>query len=499
MSSLMETFSRARPEAWPTLIAFVVGIVAPSLLFRRYSKLSDIPGPFFASLTRLWHVRHIVIGDQNLKLVELHRKHGHFVRVSHDEVSVSHPDGLRQILLAPLPKGPWYKAMQFPDWRWENPMAELDPKKKVERSRNFAPAYTLSNLLKAEANIDEVIARLCGWMDHYADQGKPMDLDWFFTYASFDIIGEIIFSKQFGFLESGTDIKNTIHNIANLNAYAASAGFYRWFHYLLVNPFVTWAQLMPHNHLFEVTFGAVEERRKNPDARYDLIAHWLKVHEEHPERLSMKNIEAHSFQAVGAGSDTISSGLQSFVYHIIRTPEGKHWQRCRDEIKAAQSQGRCKDRVVSYADAQKLPHLQACIKEALRVFSPTPMGLPRVVPEGGLTIGGKTFAPGTILSINSWVMHYSTEIWGPDAAEFKPERWLGDDAAVLEKYFMPWGQGYAACPGQNIARLELSKVTATIVRDYEIRQVDPHQQWVWKARFAMLPHDWPVYVTKASS
>ncbi|KAH6659961.1 cytochrome P450 [Truncatella angustata] len=489
----MSSFSEAlfRPEAWPTLIAILIGFIIPTLLLRRYSKLSDIPGPFFASITRLWHVRHIIIGDQNVKLVELHKEHGHFVRVSHDEVSVSHPDAMKKILLAPLRK--------FPDWRWENPFAELDPKKKIERSRNFAPAYALSSILKSEAAIDDVIAKLCDWMNEYADEKKPMDLDWFFTYASFDIIGEVIFSKQFGFIETGTDVKNAIHNVANLNAYGAIAGFYHWFHYLVCNPLVTWTQLMPYGHMYDVTFTAIDQRRKNPDARYDLIAHWLKQHEEHPERLSMRNIEAHSFQAVGAGSDTVSSGLQSFVYHIIRNPEGRHWQKCRDEIRDAQSQGMCNERVVSFADAQKLPYLQACIKEGLRVFSPTPMGLPREVPTGGLTIGDKTFAAGTILSVNSWVMHYSTEIWGPDAAEFRPERWLGEDADALDKYFMVWGQGYAACPGQKIARLEMSKITATIVRDYDIRQVDPQQQWVWKARFAMLPHEWPVYVTKANS
>ncbi|KAK6218188.1 hypothetical protein LQW54_002941 [Pestalotiopsis sp. IQ-011] len=362
---------------------------------------------------------------------------GHFVRVSHNEVSVSHPDAVKKILLAPLPKAPWYKVMQFPDWRWENPMSVLDPKRKNELSKNFAPAYTNSNLLKSEAVVDEVIAKLCEWMDKHVESQEPMGLDWFFTYTSFDIIGEIAFSKKFGFLAAGEDVGNTIHNIAALNAYGAIAGFFPRFHYLLANPFVTWTKLMPHGHLYDVTLNTIEKRRENPDARFDLIAHWFKVHKEHPERLSMKNIEAHTFQAVGAGSDTVSTALQSLVYHIIRNPEGNHWQRVRNEIQSAQQEGRCKDQVVSFADAQRLPYLQACIKEAMRVFSPTPMALARRVPEGGLTIGDKTFAPGPLVSVNSWVIHFSTEIWGSDAAEFRPDRWLGENAAALEKNFMP--------------------------------------------------------------
>jgi len=44
--------------------------------------------------------------------------------------------------------------------------------------------------------------------------------------------------------------------------------------------------------------------------------------------------------------------------------------------------------------------VQACVKEALRVFGPVPMGLPRIAPKGGLTIGHRTIPEGTIISIN---------------------------------------------------------------------------------------------------
>jgi cytochrome P450 len=44
--------------------------------------------------------------------------------------------------------------------------------------------------------------------------------------------------------------------------------------------------------------------------------------------------------------------------------------------------------------------VQACVKEALRIFGPVPMGLPRIAPKGGLTIGDRTIPEGTIVSIN---------------------------------------------------------------------------------------------------
>ncbi len=315
-------------------------------------------------------------------------------------------------------------------------MSTLDPKKKTERSRNLAAGYTLSNVIRSEDAISSTIERLLGWMDRFAEKGEPMHLDKFFTYTAFDVVGEVVFSQPFGFLEQGVDIGNSISNSLALNAYAAVGGFFQPWNMMVANPFVTWLQIMPMGHLFNTTMKAINERERNPDARFDLAAHWFKTLAQHPERMHLRDIHAQATTSVGAGADTVSCGLQAFVYHMLRHPTA--WARVRAEIDVARrDRGLCADRVVAFEHAQQLPYLQACIKEALRVFGPVPMGLPRVAPKGGLTIGGRTFPAGTILSINPWVMHLSKEIWGPDAHEFNPDRWLSESAAGLEKYWIP--------------------------------------------------------------
>jgi cytochrome P450 len=81
-------------------------------------------------------------------------------------------------------------------------------------------------------------------------------------------------------------------------------------------------------------------------------------------------------------------------------------------------------------------YLQACIKEALRIFSPVPMGLARIAPEGGLAFGERTIPAGTIVSVSPWVIHYSKELWGQDADKFNPDRWLKGDVSAKEKYWV---------------------------------------------------------------
>lgn len=354
-------------------------------------------------------------------------------------MSVSHPDAIKKILLAPLHKGYWYKALAIPDYRFQTPMSTTEPKKKNEMSRHFSAGYTLSNLLQNEEAVDSTVKMFLEHLDRYAASGTPFQLDQYFTFMAFDVVGEMLFSKQFGFLKNDRDVGDAIKNGTVLSVYASVIGFIRWFHVtLLGNPFMTWLGLLPMGHLYDTTVKALDERLDNRDSRFDAVAHWFKALDKNPEKVKIRDVYAVATGAVGAGSDTVSCALQSFVYHMNRHPDA--WQRVREEMDEATKEGRCQDQVVSFADAQKLPFLQICIKEALRVFAPVPMGLPRVVPEGGLTIGDQTLPAGTIVSINAWVMQRNKDIWGPDAREFNPDRWLSDNAAGLDKFFMAVSQ-----------------------------------------------------------
>lgn len=44
----------------------------------------------------------------------------------------------------------------------------------------------------------------------------------------------------------------------------------------------------------------------------------------------------------------------------------------------------------------------------------------------------------------------------------------------------------------------MSKILATLVRDYSFRQQDPTQEWKWEAYFTIVPHSWPCHVERRS-
>ena len=69
------------------LLIAIASFAASVLVKRRYlSPLSRYPGPFIASISRLWYTHVNWQGSQHEVLVELHAKYGDIVRVAPNEV-----------------------------------------------------------------------------------------------------------------------------------------------------------------------------------------------------------------------------------------------------------------------------------------------------------------------------------------------------------------------------------------------------------------------------
>ncbi len=61
------------------------------------------------------------------------------------------------------------------------------------------------------------------------------------------------------------------------------------------------------------------------------------------------------------------------------------------------------------------------------------MPLERIVPEEGAQICGEFIRRGTVVGMHAWVVHRNKEVYGQDAGEFRPERWLEADPEQLKK------------------------------------------------------------------
>jgi len=106
---------------------------------------------------------------------------------------------------------------------------------------------------------------------------------------------------------------------------------------------------------------------------------------------------------------------------------------------------------IAYAEAIKLPYLKACINEGMRLHPSVGLTMPRLVPAGGATISGFHFPEGYRVGVNSAVVHYDKDVFGPDADEFNPDRWNEGDALRMERTMVVFGAGPRTCIGKNVS------------------------------------------------
>lgn len=106
----------------------------------------------------------------------------------------------------------------------------------------------------------------------------------------------------------------------------------------------------------------------------------------------------------------------------------------------------------------------------MRIHSTSSLGLPRQIPQGSapINICGRIFHAGDVVSVPSYTIHHSTEIWGPDAEAFNPDRWAPERLTARQKAaFIPFSTGPRACVGRNVAEMELTCIVGTVFRNFE--------------------------------
>jgi cytochrome P450 len=122
-------------------------------------------------------------------------------------------------------------------------------------------------------------------------------------------------------------------------------------------------------------------------------------------------------------------------------------------------------RPIKNSEAQKMPYLDAVIKESLRTFPPVSGLMSKAVPEGGDNFKGTYLPAGTTVAFSTFAA-CRDKIFGEDATTFRPERWLYDDEDVIKEreatLGLVFGQGRWLCVGRELALMEIRKVVVEV-------------------------------------
>ncbi|KAF8435673.1 cytochrome P450 [Boletus edulis BED1] len=200
------------------------------------------------------------------------------------------------------------------------------------------------------------------------------------------------------------------------------------------------------------------------------------------QRLSDEDVLAQVPTFLVAGHETTSTAVTWALFAMTKAPEIQ--VKLREELLSVDTETPSMDELMA------LPYLDAVVRETLRVHSPVPNTLrfatkDDVIPiekpytdKYGVMHDSIRISKGDPIFIPILVPNRSTELWGPDAHEFMPERWQSIPEAVSHipgvwGHLMSFLGGPRACIGYRFSLVEMKAILFTLVRAFEFELAVP--------------------------
>jgi cytochrome P450 len=323
--------------------------------------------------------------------------------------------------------------------------------------------YSGKEVPHLEEDIDVSVKELIDLVERKCvTENKSMDFAVASGYFTLDALTKLAFGDALGFLRADSDLYDYHKSSAAFYPIMELSSNHPSILAFLNSPIMRGAAPKPTD---KVGFGAiVGVSQKAIAARFapesdkahiddDMLASFKR------HGLSQQECEVESLLQILAGADSTATALRMTFYYLLTSPPS--YRQLQASIDNAVSAGGVSSPIISNAQAQEQPYLQACIQEGLRMFMPLQGLAGLVAPKGGATISGIFFPEGTELAAHEYARGHSPAIYGDDAYTFRPERWLDTKDEKLEARRRVndaiFGTGRTSCLGRPIAMMEMSK------------------------------------------
>ncbi|PNS18959.1 Isotrichodermin C-15 hydroxylase [Sphaceloma murrayae] len=449
----------------------IVGYVVSQ---RYLHRLSRYPGPFLASLSPLWKLWHVKVGDYEQVLIDLHRRHGVFVRVGPNHLDVSHPEAIKDIFNTgkSFVKSDFYDA--FTALR-PNIFGTRDENIHHARKKALSNGFSLQSVAQMEIYIDSCLSKLVTRLDKAAECNETIDLKTWVSFFVIDVLGELAFAESFNMLDKGREealppLREHVY-LAMLTGQLPTLLPY-FNKYLPKLPIPSLQTVVKGRaKLRNLAISCVNNRLANPDPdRRDLLAKLIAEHTN--GGLEDVDVQTEAFGFIIAGSHTTATTITLLFHLLLHHP--KVFAALEVSIRQSPVANHAASPIASSAPipfnmAQSTSYLPALITETLRFAPVFTMPLLRVVPASGAVIASTPIPGGTDVSICNAVLHHDKSVFGPDADVFTPDRWLDEEYARSHKdQIFAFGAGHRACIGRNLAMVEIYKVVSTLMGRYKV-------------------------------
>lgn len=202
------------------LIGVVVGLYVIGSYVYSWHRLRHIPGPSFAKWSYLWMFRQSMKGRQGALYRSVTDKYGHLARIGPNDLITDDPEIVRRMSAArsPYSRSNWYNAMRMNPHRDSMfSMTNTTVHDKLKAQMSFG--YGGKENPTIEDGIDEQLVNLLSLIRRkYIStdkEFKPLDLAIVIQYFTLDALTRIAYGKDFGYLETDSDVYSYIKMTEN--------------------------------------------------------------------------------------------------------------------------------------------------------------------------------------------------------------------------------------------------------------------------------------------
>ncbi|CAI7669989.1 unnamed protein product [Penicillium palitans] len=169
----------------------------------------------------------------------------------------------------------------------------------------------------------------------------------------------------------------------------------------------------------------------------------------------------YGYNIDGGAGDTTTAILEGFFLAMMLFPDVQRKAQAEmDELFG-------KPALPSTTDRERLPYVNAIVKEATRWLTVVPLGIPHRTDQDDI-INGYLIPKNTIIVPNTWSFNNDPTIY-PNPRDFEPERFLSKPGA-LEPGDVSFGFGRRVCPGRLIGETSIFLIIAHILAIFDIRK-----------------------------
>ncbi|KAL9593652.1 MAG: hypothetical protein Q9219_007453 [cf. Caloplaca sp. 3 TL-2023] len=443
-----------------------------------FHPLRNCAGPRFWAASRVPWCWYQIQGRLQHKLLGLHIKYGHAVRVAPNEISFSNDTGWKTIYgqrSIEMQKDPTFSLLTPTGVQRRSDIQVADRETHIRQRRLLSHAFSEKALREQEGILQAHVSKLLRQFSRTCNTGAVDLVAWFnFLNTAFDLIGDMAFGEDFGCLNRG-DYAPFVRAIQVMAVELTYSQMWKYWGLMGLRKYFMSKEVAGKRvENVKRAMKAVSRRMERETDRKDFMHYILAAKDG--KGMSPEEIHVNAFSLSIAGSESTATALCGVMFLLLTHPQT--YDRLTTEIRSAFTS----ETDITIVSTNDLVYLDAVIMEALRVYPPVAITMPRRTPAGGETVDGIHVPEGMTVGVNHLSCYrHPDNFYRPD--DFLPERWLAASRDVPPFHhdnracFQPFSFGPRNCLGKNLARAEMRLALARLLFRFDLELSPGQDEW----------------------